>query len=31
VLVAMINHANANTEAARAVMETLVEWASRDN
>ena len=31
VLVAMINHANANTEAARAVMETLVEWAARDN
>jgi D-alanyl-D-alanine carboxypeptidase/D-alanyl-D-alanine-endopeptidase (penicillin-binding protein 4) len=31
VLVAMINHANANTEAARAVMEALVEWAARDN
>ena len=30
VLVAMINHANANTEAARAVMETLVDWAARD-
>ena len=31
VLVALINHANANTEAARAVMETLVDWAIRDN
>jgi D-alanyl-D-alanine carboxypeptidase/D-alanyl-D-alanine-endopeptidase (penicillin-binding protein 4) len=31
VLVAMINHANANTEAARAVMETLVDWVARDN
>jgi D-alanyl-D-alanine carboxypeptidase/D-alanyl-D-alanine-endopeptidase (penicillin-binding protein 4) len=31
VLVALINHANANTEAARAVMDTLVEWAARDN
>ncbi len=31
VLVALINHANANTEAARAVMETLVDWAARDN
>jgi D-alanyl-D-alanine carboxypeptidase/D-alanyl-D-alanine-endopeptidase (penicillin-binding protein 4) len=30
VLVALINHANANTEAARAVMETLVDWAVRD-
>jgi D-alanyl-D-alanine carboxypeptidase/D-alanyl-D-alanine-endopeptidase (penicillin-binding protein 4) len=31
VLVAMINHANANTEAARAVMETLVDWVAKDN
>ena len=31
VLVALINHANANTDAARAVMETLVDWAARDN
>ncbi len=31
VLVALINHANANTEAARVVMETLVDWAARDN
>jgi D-alanyl-D-alanine carboxypeptidase/D-alanyl-D-alanine-endopeptidase (penicillin-binding protein 4) len=31
VLVALVNHANANTEAARAVMETLVDWAARDN
>jgi len=30
VLVAMINHPNANTEAARAAMETLVDWAARD-
>ena len=30
VLVALINHANANTEAARAVMEALVDWAARD-
>jgi D-alanyl-D-alanine carboxypeptidase/D-alanyl-D-alanine-endopeptidase (penicillin-binding protein 4) len=30
VLVALINHVNANTEAARAVMETLVDWAARD-
>jgi D-alanyl-D-alanine carboxypeptidase/D-alanyl-D-alanine-endopeptidase (penicillin-binding protein 4) len=30
VLVALINHANANTEAARAFMETLVDWAVRD-
>jgi D-alanyl-D-alanine carboxypeptidase/D-alanyl-D-alanine-endopeptidase (penicillin-binding protein 4) len=30
VLVALINHANANTEAARAVMETLVDWTVRD-
>jgi D-alanyl-D-alanine carboxypeptidase/D-alanyl-D-alanine-endopeptidase (penicillin-binding protein 4) len=30
VLVALINHANANTDAARAVMETLVDWAARD-
>jgi D-alanyl-D-alanine carboxypeptidase/D-alanyl-D-alanine-endopeptidase (penicillin-binding protein 4) len=31
VLVALINHANANTEGARAAMETLVDWAARDN
>ena len=31
VLVAVINHANANTAAARAVMETLVDWTARDN
>jgi D-alanyl-D-alanine carboxypeptidase/D-alanyl-D-alanine-endopeptidase (penicillin-binding protein 4) len=31
VLVALINHANANTEAARAAMETLVDWTVRDN
>jgi D-alanyl-D-alanine carboxypeptidase/D-alanyl-D-alanine-endopeptidase (penicillin-binding protein 4) len=31
VLVALINHANANSEAARGVMETLVDWAARDN
>ena len=31
VLVALINHANANTDAARAVMETLVDWTARDN
>jgi D-alanyl-D-alanine carboxypeptidase/D-alanyl-D-alanine-endopeptidase (penicillin-binding protein 4) len=31
VLVALINHANANTEAARAVMETLVDWTARDS
>jgi D-alanyl-D-alanine carboxypeptidase/D-alanyl-D-alanine-endopeptidase (penicillin-binding protein 4) len=31
VLVALINHANANTEAARAVMETLVDWTAKDN
>jgi D-alanyl-D-alanine carboxypeptidase/D-alanyl-D-alanine-endopeptidase (penicillin-binding protein 4) len=31
VLVALINHANANTEAARTVMETLVDWTARDN
>jgi D-alanyl-D-alanine carboxypeptidase/D-alanyl-D-alanine-endopeptidase (penicillin-binding protein 4) len=30
VLVALINHANANTEGARAAMETLVDWAARD-
>jgi hypothetical protein len=29
--VAFINHPNANTEAARAVMETLVDWTTRDN
>jgi D-alanyl-D-alanine carboxypeptidase/D-alanyl-D-alanine-endopeptidase (penicillin-binding protein 4) len=31
VLVALINHANANTEAARAAMDTLVDWTARDN
>jgi D-alanyl-D-alanine carboxypeptidase/D-alanyl-D-alanine-endopeptidase (penicillin-binding protein 4) len=31
VLVALINHANANTDAARAVMEALVDWTVRDN
>jgi D-alanyl-D-alanine carboxypeptidase/D-alanyl-D-alanine-endopeptidase (penicillin-binding protein 4) len=31
VLVALINHANANTEAARAAMDVLVEWTARDN
>jgi D-alanyl-D-alanine carboxypeptidase/D-alanyl-D-alanine-endopeptidase (penicillin-binding protein 4) len=31
VLVALINHANANTEAARLVMETLVDWVAKDN
>jgi D-alanyl-D-alanine carboxypeptidase/D-alanyl-D-alanine-endopeptidase (penicillin-binding protein 4) len=31
VLVALINHANANTEAARAAMETLVDWTAKDN
>ena len=30
VLVALINHANANTEGARAAMETLVEWVVKD-
>jgi hypothetical protein len=30
VLVALINHPNANTEAARAAMETLVDWAVHD-
>jgi D-alanyl-D-alanine carboxypeptidase/D-alanyl-D-alanine-endopeptidase (penicillin-binding protein 4) len=30
VLVALINHANANTEAASAAMETLVDWVVRD-
>ncbi len=30
VLVALINHANANTEGARAVMEALVDWTARD-
>jgi D-alanyl-D-alanine carboxypeptidase/D-alanyl-D-alanine-endopeptidase (penicillin-binding protein 4) len=30
VLVALINHANANTEAARAAMEELVDWTVRD-
>jgi D-alanyl-D-alanine carboxypeptidase/D-alanyl-D-alanine-endopeptidase (penicillin-binding protein 4) len=31
VLVAIINHPNANTEASRAAMEALVEWAIKDN
>ncbi len=31
VLVALINHANANTEGARAVMDTLLDWTIRDN
>jgi len=30
VLVALINHANANTEGARAVMETLVDWVAKE-
>ena len=30
VLVALINHAHANTEGARAVMEALVDWTARD-
>ncbi len=30
VLAAIINHPNANTEAARTAMETLVEWAVND-
>ena len=30
VLAAIINHPNANTEAARAAMETLVDWAVKD-
>jgi D-alanyl-D-alanine carboxypeptidase/D-alanyl-D-alanine-endopeptidase (penicillin-binding protein 4) len=30
VLVALINHANANSEGARAAMETLVDWAVKD-
>jgi D-alanyl-D-alanine carboxypeptidase/D-alanyl-D-alanine-endopeptidase (penicillin-binding protein 4) len=30
VLAAIINHANANTDAARAAMETLVEWTVKD-
>jgi D-alanyl-D-alanine carboxypeptidase/D-alanyl-D-alanine-endopeptidase (penicillin-binding protein 4) len=31
ILVALINHANANTEGARAVMDVLVDWTARDN
>jgi D-alanyl-D-alanine carboxypeptidase/D-alanyl-D-alanine-endopeptidase (penicillin-binding protein 4) len=31
VLVALINHANANTDAARSVMDALVDWTARDN
>lgn len=31
VLVAIINHPNANTDASRAAMEALVEWAIKDN
>jgi serine-type D-Ala-D-Ala carboxypeptidase/endopeptidase (penicillin-binding protein 4) len=31
VLVALINHANANTEGARAVMESVLDWTARDN
>ena len=31
VLVALINHPNANTEAARTAVEALVDWAARDN
>jgi serine-type D-Ala-D-Ala carboxypeptidase/endopeptidase (penicillin-binding protein 4) len=31
VLVALINHANANTEGARAVMDSLLDWTIRDN
>jgi D-alanyl-D-alanine carboxypeptidase/D-alanyl-D-alanine-endopeptidase (penicillin-binding protein 4) len=30
VLAAIINHPNANTEAARTAMETLVDWAVKD-
>jgi D-alanyl-D-alanine carboxypeptidase/D-alanyl-D-alanine-endopeptidase (penicillin-binding protein 4) len=30
VLAAIINHPNANTEAARAAMETLVDWTVKD-
>jgi D-alanyl-D-alanine carboxypeptidase/D-alanyl-D-alanine-endopeptidase (penicillin-binding protein 4) len=30
VLVLLINHANANTEAARAVAEALLDWTARD-
>ena len=30
VLVALINHPNANTEAARAAMDVLIDWAVRD-
>jgi D-alanyl-D-alanine carboxypeptidase/D-alanyl-D-alanine-endopeptidase (penicillin-binding protein 4) len=31
VLVAIINHPNANSEAGRAAMDALVEWAVKDN
>jgi D-alanyl-D-alanine carboxypeptidase/D-alanyl-D-alanine-endopeptidase (penicillin-binding protein 4) len=31
VLVALINHANANSEAGRAFMEALLEWTIKDN
>ncbi|WP_342620367.1 D-alanyl-D-alanine carboxypeptidase/D-alanyl-D-alanine-endopeptidase [Rhodoferax sp. GW822-FHT02A01] len=31
ILVALINHANASTDAARTVMETLVDWVAKDN
>ena len=31
VLVVLINHPNANTEAARSAVEALVDWAARDN
>ena len=31
VRVALINHTNANTDAARAAMEALMDWAARDN
>jgi len=30
VLVALINHANANTEGARSVMEALVDWTAKE-
>ena len=31
VLVALFNHANANTEAAREAMDTLVDWVAKDH
>jgi D-alanyl-D-alanine carboxypeptidase/D-alanyl-D-alanine-endopeptidase (penicillin-binding protein 4) len=31
VLVAIINHANANTDAARNVLESLIDWTAKDN